>query len=979
VVDIRAMKQNALEPAPGGERAGTWLKLSSATFQTDKGASSPEVRVSATLAEVTPSAPRDAKVFGTQKASEDAPEAGGASPRSSLSPDEASRASASRDAAATPSAEARAEPARATRPQNAQDPGDPGDPGDPAPASETTHLFTLTADVRSFKSTRRLPFPTASVVVKLSLPAELLDAVSLGGKPRAAAATPVRTNPPAAVARASEVILQNGLGHVDFGAGVMGLATALAAGPRVAAEVWHKDAYAADVLLGTATVSLAPLLREPTLDGYAPVMSDADPETPAAPRSALLLDAEAVKVGELRVVLSLAEKGPLPSWAAARDAARGPDAHDAHDAHDAAAPDLSSSVSRSALGLPSRPERAPSAVVKASTLRASMERTAAAAEVVAASRETAPTPRRASFAAGDGEAASAALEARTSTAGVADSLASMDSLRKGREYAVAWELEVWKQAQEAKWTATMRAREAERMAALEGEWRRREAQREAEHRRTQDACAATEKRLAGALAATQERERRLVAAEESLSVRREAERREMAQRMSEAQHAVRRLQQECEHQLEMEKGRAADVERRAASLAERVEEANARAAAVERAFHGYKKAHLESSEASLHAEIATLQQRRADAERTAHDAVKSRDRFKTQIQKMAKQVVALERERTYLRAALANLSAQPDGAENAPPKAERPRVLRGVAPPKPAPSAADFATDLFGGAEKPSEPQLEADPFLREFRESVAALDAEAAFGDEPKANSQRSRREGQSAPREPGAVPFVPAGVATRSPSKSREPSRSPARSPASRSREPSRSPARARPGEGEKKSAALDQLRSRRARAKASQERERETRPSSASRADGEVVAGANPSEPSPGSWSMESESGLKALFQSAREFEEERAEARGGGGDAKPGGEDDRRTATATATATAREEGGERAKPTKPATAAAALPITAASLAEKRALEKEVRRLVSERAELMATGAYSSSDRVIELIDEKIAEITAAVAKS
>ena len=969
------MKQNALEPAPGGERAGTWLKLSSATFQTDKGASSPEVRVSATLAEVTPSAPRDAKVFGTQKASEDAPEAGGASPRSSLSPDEASRASASRDAAATPSAEARAESAHATRPQNAQDPGDPGDPGDPAPASETTHLFTLTADVRSFKSTRRLPFPTASVVVKLSLPAELLDAVSLGGKPRAAAATPVRTNPPAAVARASEVILQNGLGHVDFGAGVMGLATALAAGPRVAAEVWHKDAYAADVLLGTATVSLAPLLREPTLDGYAPVMSDADPETPAAPRSALLLDAEAVKVGELRVVLSLAEKGPLPSWAAARDAARGPDAHDAHDAHDAAAPDLSSSVSRSALGLPSRPERAPSAVVKASTLRASMERTAAAAEVVAASRETAPTPRRASFAAGDGEAASAALEARTSTAGVADSLASMDSLRKGREYAVAWELEVWKQAQEAKWTATMRAREAERMAALEGEWRRREAQREAEHRRTQDACAATEKRLAGALAATQERERRLVAAEESLSVRREAERREMAQRMSEAQHAVRRLQQECEHQLEMETGRAADVERRAASLAERVEEANARAAAVERAFHGYKKAHLESSEASLHAEIATLQQRRADAERTAHDAVKSRDRFKTQIQKMAKQVVALERERTYLRAALANLSAQPDGAENAPPKAERPRVLRGVAPPKPAPSAADFATDLFGGAEKPSEPQLEADPFLREFRESVAALDAEAAFGDEPKA--ARSRREGRSAPREPGAVPFVPAGVATRSPSKSREPSRSPARSPASRSREPSRSPARARPGEGEKKSAALDQLRSRRARAKASQERERETRPSSASRADGEVVAGANPSEPSPGSWSMESESGLKALFQSAREFEEERAEARGGGGDAKPGGEDDRRTATATATA--REEGGERAKPTKPATAAATLPITAASLAEKRALEKEVRRLVSERAELMATGAYSSSDRVIELIDEKIAEITAAVAKS
>ena len=159
----------------------------------------------------------------------------------------------------------------------------------------------------------------------------------------------------------------------------------------------------------------------------------------------------------------------------------------------------------------------------------------------------------------------------------------------------------------------------------------------------------------------------------------------MAQRMSEAQHAVRRLQQECEHQLEMEKGRTSDADRRAAALEARVEEADARAAAVERAFHGYKRAHLESSEATLHAEIARLQQQRADAEQTARGATASRDRFKTQIQKMAKQVVALERERTYLRAALTSLGA--DAAKAAP--------VRGRAP-KPAPSPTDFASELFG-------------------------------------------------------------------------------------------------------------------------------------------------------------------------------------------------------------------------------------------------------------------------------------------
>ena len=541
-----------------------------------------------------------------------------------------------------------------------------------AAGDEILHLFSLTADVRSFKSTRRMPFPTASVVVKLTLPAALLDAVELGGRSHAAVATPVRTNPPAQVARASEVTLQNGTGTVDFGAGVMALATALASGPRVAAEVWHKDAYAEDTLLGAATVSLAPLLREPTLDGYAPVMSDTDPENPGNPRSALLLESEAVKVGELRMVLRLAEKGPLPAWASAQPAAPRP---------------TSAPVERSSREHP----RVPSMAVKASTLRASMERSAAAARAGdAALTSTTPTPAPTAAAVPTPTAAETVprVEEHASAsmaAGVADSMASIDSLRKGREYAVAWELEVWKQAQEAKWTASMRAKESERMSALEGEWRRREAQRETEHRKQREELTALERKLAGAVAATEERERRLVAAEESLSVRREAERREMAQRMSEAQHAVRRLQQECEHQLEMEKGRTSDADRRAAALEARVEEADARAAAVERAFHGYKRAHLESSAATLHAEIARLQQQRADAEQTARGATASRDRFKTQIQKMAKQVVALERERTYLRAALTSLGA--DAAKAAP--------VRGRAP-KPAPSPTDFASELFG-------------------------------------------------------------------------------------------------------------------------------------------------------------------------------------------------------------------------------------------------------------------------------------------
>ena len=924
LVDIRTMKQNALEYAPGGESEGVWLELVGSTFRADKGNAAPSIRVFASLKESPPDAfaklvdpARNSVAFSV------APEIGGASPRCSLNV--TTSASASVPAPVTKTEEESIAPSNVDAP------------------SEIMHLFTLTADVRSFKSTRRLPFPTASVVVKLMLPEDLLNAIDFGGRPKAAAATPVRTNPPASVARASEVVLQNGLGAVDFGTGVMSLATALASGPRVVCEVWHKDAYTEDVLLGTATVSLAPLLREPTLDGYAPVMSDSDPETPGAPRSALLLESEAVKVGELRVVLSLAEKGPLPSWAAASSVATSA-AHGEEFTHaDAVAVDLSHSGTgeRSLSQSLASQSRVPSAVVKASTLRASMERTAAGVTVVTAERAQTNGQRA------GGEEQPYEQRARESmAAGVADSIVSMDGLRKGREYAVAWELEVWKQAQEAKWTASMRAREAERMAALEGEWRRREAQREAEHRRVTGECAAVEKKLSGALAATQERERRLIAAEESLSVRREAERREMAQRMSEAQHAVRRLQQECEHQLEMEKGRTADVERRAATLEERVEEANARAAAVEHAFHGYKRAHLESSEATLHAEIATLQQRKSDAETTARDAVKSRDRFKTQIQKMAKQVVALERERTYLRAALANLST--GGNENYGVEANRSTLLstQNLAPPKPAPSAADFADELFGGggfdsrrngsgagAGGASFPQPD-DPFLREFRESVAELEAEAR-------GSEYTRY--PAAPPPPGTVPFVPAGVAIRSPSKS--PRGSPSKSPI-------RSPVKQRPGTDTRSK--LDQLRSRRV--------------AKAFPVDDDMRHASKPSEERQ---SVDSESGLKALFASAEEFEAEQEKNERNKTEEKTENVTDASNIPETK-AKGSESKASPIKELKP------IPITAASLAEKRSLEKQVRRLVAERAELMATGAYSSSDRVISLIDEKIAEITNAVAK-
>ena len=1116
VLDMRTMKQAALLYAPNGENQGKWYPLSSPTFKGDKGNAIPEIRVFAALREVQfmPNAGGDASIRSSYAA--DGPEHGGRSPRSSQGgrfqsfPNNNGLGFPVNLGGSVASSGALVEGmGKSIDTADAPILGSVSDGGAGAVeadkgGTEVLHLFSLTTDVRSFKSTRRMPFPTASVVVRLTLPASLLEAVELGGRTHAAVATPVRTNPPVTVSRASEVTLQNGVGTVDFGAGVMNLATALAAGPRLTAEVWHKDKYTADQLLGTATVSLAPLLQEPMVDGYAPVLANIIPGSDRNPRSAALLEPEAVKVGELRMVLSLAEKGPLPMWATKMSAYdRFPLSHSHEEPTkpvrlSVGSRDFSSGGDDGARG--SRPGslRASLERVTATTagtqlrvslnggergraegggsgaagLRSSLLGTASLAKTskqetmwgvtgvataeTKSSALTSATAMIATTAQVDSAPAANPATAAAMAAGVADSIASMDgSLRKGREYAVAWELEVWKQAQESKWTSQMRAREAERMTTLEREWRRREAQREAEHHRAKEENTALEKRLSTAIAVIEERERKLIAAEESLSVRREAERREMAQRMSEAQHAVRRLQQECEHQLEMEKGRSADIERQKAVLEERIDEANARAAAVERAFHGYKRAHLESSEATLHAEIARLQQQRVDAEQAAMDAVKSRDRFKTQIQKMAKQVVALERERTYLRAALAHGNSSGTTAAHVP----------AVASAKPAPSGTDFMADLFGedaldAASAPASgtgvgsgagllvaaPAVEhagvEDTFLRDFRESIAALEAEARAAEQQSASAimavlsptyhepehrheqqlkqqqeqQEQQEKEQRQPSDDGHLKVVGTSVPM-------NPARSPARSP---QRQPVRSPppqqlaSAPSPQSGQRQ--ALEQLRMRRQMARQQErtsplKRKPPTAAAASSGGSGHGVLGG--AEHVNVAWSIESNDGLKALFASAKDYEEEMAVQK-----AEAATEAELNESTAASTeapvtdATAKTdrsvEGGDAGAITETAsetTAGTTAPMTAttktseemvtsvgtvssaspcsdtnvqkpsisaSSLAEKRALEKEVRRLVAERAELMGTGAYSSSDRVIVLIDEKITELTTRVAR-
>ena len=274
------------------------MQLNSATFRGEKGTAVPELRVFAALREVQPRARRVRRPAAAGAATKidiresvavsDSPGIGGDSPRAS-----------------------RAEPTRA----GAKDDDLAGIAKASAPPPATT--TSARSPCTSSPSPQR--FASSPPAGCLSRPPRSRSSSSsprrsprLGGAggPRAALGGGSRAHqPPATVARASEVTLQNGVGSVDFGAGVMGLAAVprrrLPPAPR-----FGKDKYAADQLLGTATVSLAPLLQEPVLDGYAPVMAAVDPDNAMNPRSATAAEHGRLVEGALRMVLARGE-GPV--------------------------------------------------------------------------------------------------------------------------------------------------------------------------------------------------------------------------------------------------------------------------------------------------------------------------------------------------------------------------------------------------------------------------------------------------------------------------------------------------------------------------------------------------------------------------------------------------------------------------------------------------------------------------------------------
>lgn len=247
-----------------------------------------------------------------------------------------------------------------------------------------------------------------------------------------------------------------------------------------------------------------------------------------------------------------------------------------------------------------------------------------------------------------------------------------------------------------------------------------------------------EKKLHEAAMSLETRERKLIELEENFDHRKHKLERETSAAREEAKDAIRRHQEACDHRLEMEKQKAREAIRERDSLHRRLEQAEAQLLEVQSAFAAHKKASLETNESTLQAELSRLIPRCEAAEAHAIEEAESKERYKSQLTKMARQVVALERERAHLRRAVERAGLN---------VSTRMQV---------APSANEFMNEILAGE------GAEADAFMSAFRADIAAASGPGAFAKSTAVRSVPRTRE----PIRPLTSPKlerIPEGVVTR------------------------------------------------------------------------------------------------------------------------------------------------------------------------------------------------------------------------
>ncbi|KAI5058021.1 hypothetical protein GOP47_0026191 [Adiantum capillus-veneris] len=116
--------------------------------------------------------------------------------------------------------------------------------------------------------------------------------------------------------------------------------------------------------------------------------------------------------------------------------------------------------------------------------------------------------------------------------------------------------------------------------------------------------------------------------------------------LSKVQVAVKRLQSECEHRVELERTKFTALKEQHSVLEKRLATANVALAELEKQLCAYKTEHYKTSEAELLGQVMLLKQQCNDFKRNYEQAIRTKNGYKAQVQKLARELAKLHKQRT---------------------------------------------------------------------------------------------------------------------------------------------------------------------------------------------------------------------------------------------------------------------------------------------------------------------------------------------
>ncbi|XP_069481685.1 centrosomal protein of 120 kDa [Ambystoma mexicanum] len=214
--------------------------------------------------------------------------------------------------------------------------------------------------------------------------------------------------------------------------------------------------------------------------------------------------------------------------------------------------------------------------------------------------------------------------------------------RETLEYKAALELEMWKEAQEDLFENQLKKKELAHMQALAEEWKRRDREREGLVKKKVAEYTLLEEQLQKTLSDLEKRERQIANAETELNKIKTELHTDHERGLQELQDSMRRVREECAHQVELERSRFRQMEEEKLRLQQQVHDTEHKFKLLEKEFQQYKEQQSSKPEIRLQSEINLLSLEKVELERKLESATKSKLHYKQQWGRALKELSRLK-------------------------------------------------------------------------------------------------------------------------------------------------------------------------------------------------------------------------------------------------------------------------------------------------------------------------------------------------